>query len=167
MDLSAYSQLQLGEPQLAYRSSTGAGRQFALTAEQKEGFRDSLVAAFDDEFAKHEDLQRVDEPGPSVLTLDIRVEDIAVTVTPNAVGRAGRAAALLEASGAAVVIIELRDSQSNAILARGVHRGTTSGGALRTGNDEMRTRFESADKVVAKWAAMARSGLENLLDERR
>ena len=109
----------------------------------------------------------VDEPGPATLALDIRVEDIVTTVAPSAVGRSGRAAALLEASSEAVIVIELRDSQSNAILARAVSSGSASGGALRTPEGELRTRFESSAKVVDRWAAKTRTGLERLLDERR
>lgn len=166
-DFRAYSRVKLGTPELAYRTPDRAERQFPLTEEQKAGFRDSLVSAFDREFAGLEALEVVDGPGPATLVLDIRVSDIVVTVAPSAVGRAGRAAALLEASGEAVISVELRDSQSNEILARGVDAGSASGGALRTPEGDMRTRFESSGKVVEQWAAKARAGLENLLRERR
>ena len=63
-------------------------------------------------------------------------------------------------------MIELRDSQSNEILARAVDAGETSGGAIRTPEGELRTRFEAPEKVVEKWAAKARAGLENLLADR-
>ena len=166
-DFSTYSRLRVGTPELAYRTPNRAERQFPLTEEQKAGFRDSLIAAFDKEFAGLRTLELVDETGPTTLALDIRVEDIVVTVAPSAVGRSGRAAALLEASGDAVITIELRDSQSNQILARGVDTGAATGGALRTPEGEMRTRFESSGKIVESWAAKARAGIENLLRESR
>ena len=166
-DFRAYSRLILGAPELAYRTSDPSERQLPLTAEQKDRFRNGLVSAFDDEFADFQILELVDEPGPATLALDIRVEDIAATVAPSAVGRAGRAAALLEASAEAVIIIELRDSQSNAILARGVDSGAASGGAMRTPEGELRARFESSEKVVEGWAKKTRTGIENLLREGR
>ena len=166
-DFQAYSRLIMGTPELAYRTSDPSERQLPLTVEQKDRFRDGLVSAFDDEFADFQILELVDEPGPATLALDIRVEDIAATVAPSAVGRAGRAAALLEASGQAVIVIELRDSQSNAILARGVDSGSASGGAMRTPEGELRARFESSEKVVKKWAEKTRTGIENLLREGR
>lgn len=166
-DFGSYSRLKLGAPELAYRTPDRADQQFSLTLEQKERFRDSLISAFDDEFADLRALELVDAPGPATLALDVRVEDIVVTVRPSAIGRAGRAAALLEASADAVIIVELRDSQSNEIVARGVDAGTASGGALRTTDNEMRSRFESADRVVTRWAAKARAGLEKLLEDRR
>lgn len=162
-----YSQLQIGTPTLAFRTPDRAERQFALTAEQKKRFEEGLSAAFNTEFSKFQVLELVDEPGEAALVLDIRVEDIVVVVAPNAIGRAGRATAVLEASGHSVVIVEIRDSLSNEILARGVDTGTASGGAARMPEGQMRTRFESADKVVTKWAAQTRAGLENLLRERR
>ena len=166
-DFQAYSRVTLDAPELAYRTPDRAERQFPLTEEQKNRFRDNLVSAFDTEFADLQTLELVDEPGPATLALDIRVEDIVMTVAPSAVGRSGRAAALLEASGEALIVIELRDSQSNTILARAVDSGGARGGALRTPEGKLQTRFESSGKVVDKWAAKARAGLENLLKERR
>lgn len=166
-DFRAYSSVKLDKPELAYRTPDRADRQFPLTEEQKTRFRDGLVEAFDRAFADLQALELVDEPGPATLTLAIKVTDIVVTVTPSAVGRAGRGAALLEASAEAAITVELKDSQSNEILARGVDTGSARGGALRTPEGEMRTRFEPSAKIVEKWAAQARAGLENLLGESR
>jgi len=167
IDFRAYSRLQLGAPELAYRTPDRNERQFPLTEEQKAGFRDNLVAAFDQAFAGLQTLELVDESGPATLSLAIRVEDIVVTVAPSTVGRSGRGAALLETSGNAVITVELRDSQSNEILARGVDTGAVSGGALRSPEGDMRMRFESSGKVVEAWAAKTRAGVENLLSENR
>jgi hypothetical protein len=166
-DFSAYSRLELGAPELAYRTPDRSERQFPLNEEQKARFRENLVSAFDREFASLQALDLVGEPGPETLVLAVRVEDIVVMVAPSTVGRAGRGAALLEASAGAVLTIELRDSQSNEILARGVDAADVSGGALRTPEGELRTRFESSEKVLETWAAKARTGVENLLGENR
>ena len=166
-DFRAYTRLMLAAPELAYRTPDRAAREFPLSEEQKERFRDYLVAAFDQEFTDFTALELVAEEGAATLTLSVRVEDIVVAVDPNAVGRVGRASALLEASGDAVIIVEVSDSRSNEILARGVHAGSVTGGALRASKDEMRTRFQSGEKLVTQWAAKARTGLENLLGERR
>lgn len=166
-DFGHYSRLQLGTPELAYRTPDRAERQIPLSKEQMDRFRDSLIAAFDVEFVGFTELDIVDEPGPDTLLLDIRVEDIVATVAPSAVGRTGRAAALLEASAAAIIIVEVRDSESNEVLARGVDASTASGGAMRTPGDQMKVRFQSGDRVVARWARITRTGIANLLKERR
>jgi hypothetical protein len=38
---------------------------------------------------------------------------------------------------------------------------------LQTPEGELRTRFESSEKILETWAAKARSGVENLLGENR
>jgi hypothetical protein len=167
VDFGAYSRLLLGVPELAYRTPDRAAREVTLTEAQKDGFRDVLVAAFDEEFAGFKALQLTTEPGADTLTLDVRVEDIVATVARQPVGRGGRAAALLEASGDAVIVIELRDSQSNEILARGVDSGSTGGAAIRTSEAGLQARFRAADKLVSEWASKARRGVENLVGERR
>jgi hypothetical protein len=166
-DFQAYSRLKLGTPELAYRPPDRKELEFALSEEQKTLFLTSLVTAFDKEFGGFAALELAEEPGPGTLTLAIRVEDIVVTVAPSAVGRSGRGAALLETAGNAVITVELRDSVSNAILARGVDTGAASGGALRTPEGELKVRFDSSEKIVERWAAKTRAGIENLLKERR
>jgi hypothetical protein len=166
-DFGHYLRLQVGTPELAFRTPDRAEREFPLSEEQMDRFHDNLIAAFDAEFAGFTELDIVDEPGPDTLLLDIRVEDIVATVATSAVGRTGRAAALLEASAAAIIIVEVRDSESNEILARGVDASTASGGAMRTSGDQMQVRFQSGERVVARWASITRAGIANLLAERR
>jgi hypothetical protein len=166
VDFGTYSRLIFDVPELAYRTPDRAEREVPLTEEQQNQFRDGLVAAFDDEFADFRALQLTTEPGVGTLRLHVRVQDIVASVAPQPVGRSGRAAALLEASGDAVIVIELSDSQSNEILARGVDSGSTGGAAIRTSDSELLTRFKSAEDLVSEWARKTRAGLESLLAER-
>ena len=46
-------------------------------------------------------------------------------------------------------------------------RAQARGGARRTSGDEMQMRFESGERVVARWASITRAGIQNLLKERR
>ena len=163
----AYSRLLLDVPELAYRTPEPAEREVALTETQKDRFRDALVAAFDEEFAGFDALQLTAEPGADTLALDVRVQDIVASVAKQPLARGGRGGAMLEASGDAVIVIELLDSRSNEILARGVDSGSARGAAIRTADAGLETRFQSADKLVSEWARKARRGVENLLQERR
>jgi hypothetical protein len=160
-----YSKVVLRTPELAYRTPDRSRREFPLKQEQKDRLHDQLVASFDKEFAKLRRLEVTDADGPETLALDVRVEDIVVSA-PRSAGRVGRAAAMLETRADAVLVIELSDSQSNEILARAVDAGAASGGAIRTPEGEMRSRFEAPERVVEEWAAKTRAGLENLLAER-
>lgn len=70
----------------------------------------------------------------------------------------------LRAVGEATLILELRDSQSEQILARGVDTRAVQGAAL--GQDGgMVTRWEDVEKLCARWASMARSHLDALVDQ--
>lgn len=163
-DFSGYSRLILAAPEIAYRRPDRAKREFPLSEEQKERFHSLLTTAFEKEIGALKSLEAADAPGPETLTLVVRVQDISARAEQS-VGRTGRAAAALETAAEATIVIELRDSQSNEILARGVDAGKTTGAALRAPDGKPLTRFESPDKVVEEWAAKARAGLENLLAE--
>jgi hypothetical protein len=165
-DFSVYSRIQLATPEIAYRRPDRAKREFPLSQDQRNSFSKLVSEAFEKEFSKLQRLQAADAPGPETLTLVVRVQDISARIESRSVGRAGRAAAAMETAAEAIIVIELRDSQSNEILARGVDAGATRGAALRGTDGKPLTRFESAEKVVEKWAAKARAGLETLLDER-
>ena len=165
-DFGQYSRLVLRTPELAYRTPDRSRGEFPLNQAQKDRFRDLLVASFEKEFARLKRLEVTDADGPETLALSVRVQDIAVSAEAGPAGRVGRAAAMLETTANAVIVIELSDSQSNETLARAVDAGAASGGALRTPEGELRSRFEASERVVEQWAAKARAGLENLLAER-
>ncbi|MEJ2257525.1 MAG: DUF3313 family protein [Woeseiaceae bacterium] len=166
-NFGAYSRIILAAPELAYRAPDQAAMEFPLTEEQKERFRDALAAAFAREFGGLERLAITDTPGPNTLALHVRVQDIVVKVAARSVGRGGRSGALLEASSDAVIVVEVRDSQSNSILARGVDAATAQGAATRRSADEVKTRFESSASVVEDWARITRKGVEALIESGR
>jgi len=166
-DFSVYSRVMLLEPELDYRPVDQARRELPVTEEQDQRLRTALSAVFTEELGSLDSLTLTDTPGPGTLAARVRVRDIVVSTAPQSVGRTGRSAAFLEASAEAVVVIELSDSLSNEILARGIDGGAASGGALRTPEGELRTRFDAPEKVVRRWAESARAGLQNLLSERR
>lgn len=166
VDFAAYTGVLLREPELAFQTPDRSEGQFPLSEAQKDRFRGMLATEFEAQLGRLDSLELVTEPGPEVLALNVRVQDIAVSVSADSVGRVGRAAAVLEASGDATVVLELEDSRSNEILARGVDTRTVEGVALRQRGDAMVTRFEAAEKVVEKWAATARSALDALTSDR-
>ena len=166
VDFAAYSAVRFAEPELAFQTPDRSQHQFPLSEEQKQRFRNMLASAFEKELGRLESLELVTAPGPEVLTLSVRVQDIAVEISDESLSRASRGAAFLEASGDATVVLELKDSQSNEILARGVDTRSVEGVAMRQRGDQMVTRFEAADKVVGKWATTARNALDALTSDR-
>ncbi len=162
VDFTRYSAVHIDDPVLEFKTPDAGSSEFPLTADQKRRFHDMLAAAFADEFAGQEGIAVVDHSGPEILTLAVRVLDIRATVPPRTVGRRGRGAIALEASGNVTLVIEVRDSVSGEILARGVETSEVAGAAMRRGAT-MITLWEDVDALCDRWAAASRSGLEALI----
>ncbi|MBU2677628.1 MAG: DUF3313 domain-containing protein [Gammaproteobacteria bacterium] len=107
-------------------------------------------------------MQIVGERGTGVLELNVRVQDIVANVSPGRLSAAGRGTAFLEASAAATLVIELSDSVSNELLARGVDTSTVEGAAMRQGG-EMATRWQGVEELSERWASVARAGVSSLV----
>ena len=165
-DFSAYTGLLVSAPELAFRTPDRSQLEFPLDEDQKQRFREMLSAAFQSELAELRDLQPVDQSGQDVLELRIRVQDILATVPPRTSGRSGRAGFALEAVGQVTLVLELRDSRSHEILARGVDMQKVEGAAIRQQGDRMLTRWEEVEDLCAEWASIARRRLDALTDAR-
>jgi hypothetical protein len=158
---SRYDGIILNAPELAFRTPDRSQKQFPLDESQKQRFEDLLADAFSQEFSNLQNLGLRDQPGANVLELTVRVENITATVPT---GRSMQLGFALTAVGEATLILELRDSQSEQILARGVDTRAVQGAALGQGR-EMVTRWEDVEKLCSRWASMARSRLDVLVDQ--
>jgi hypothetical protein len=156
-----YNKLMVDELELAFRTPDRSENQFALGEDQKTRFRAAMATAFGEELGKLEKVQFVTEPGPDVLALHVRVQDIAARAPGRRVG-AGRAGFALETVGEMTLVMELRDSQSGEVLVRAFDRQAVEGAAMVSGGGVIST-WEGVDRVVARWASRAREGLERLL----
>jgi len=148
-------------PELAFRMPDRSQTEFPLDEDQKQRFQTTLADAFSLEFLHLQNLDLTDQPGPGVLALTVRVENITVTVPPGQGPQLGFA---LIAVGEATLVIELHDAQSGEILGRGVDTRAVQGAATRQGSD-MVTRWEDVEKLCARWASMARTRLDVLIDQ--
>lgn len=165
VDFSTYTAYVLEAPELAYRMPDRAAGEVGLTSEQQDRFAAVLAQAFESEFEDSKRLQRVDGAGPGTLAIRVRVRDIRASVSEKSVSSVGRGAAFAQASGTATLIVELSDSASNELLARGVDREATQGAAMVQGRD-MVTRFQDVEVLSKKWASVARKSVESLLGSR-
>jgi hypothetical protein len=158
---SEYDGVIVNSLELAFRTPDRSEKQFPLDETQKRRFEELLAAEFSLELSKLQNLELRDRPGASILELTVRVENITATVPSGQGMQMGFA---LRAVGEATLILELRDSQSEQILARGVDTRAVQGAAL--GQDGgMVTRWEDVEKLCARWASMARSHLDALVDQ--
>lgn len=161
---SRYTGIVLESPELAFRVPDRAELQFPLTEDQKQRFHDMLSAAFDAEFTELRNIELVDQTGEGVLELSVRVENITATVPPRGTGGGLHGFALV-AVGDATLVLELRDSRTQELLARAIDIKALEGAATFR-DEEMLTRWSDVERLCARWASVARTGLEALIEDR-
>jgi hypothetical protein len=166
VDLTQYSKIMLRSFGVEYRPGGEAGRTFTarsrggpyeVTEAQKARFQAVMAEVFLEELGKSKHFTIVSEPGPDVLLIRGGLLDVVSYVPPEPVG--GRADVYLSRVGEATLTLELRDSITEAILARAVDRRAAEDVAgMRKSN-----RVSNASEVrrVARiWAGLLRDRLD-------
>ncbi len=92
----------------------------------------------------------------------MRVQDIVASSPGRRVGNVGRATFAIETVGEMTLVIELRDSQSEEILARVFDRQAVEGAAMLSGESVVST-WQGVERIVARWALRVREGLDELV----
>ena len=139
------------------RSASSTTSQFPLTDEQKERLRSVVSDAFKTELAQSQKFQLVDQPGSDVLTIWGGLVDVVSNVPPDAVGRSS---IYLSSVGQATLVIEIRDSESNAVLVRIIDRraAQTPGIAQRSTPVQ---NWAEVQQLARTWATQLRTGLDD------
>ena len=163
IDFRAYTGLLVEQPELAFRTPDRSKRQFPLTNAQKSRFGELLAQKFRIELAKSKRLRIVEEAGPDVLRLIIRVQDILASVPPRSIGNVGLAGFALVASGEATIVLELRDSQSEETLARAADTRAVEGAAILQKGGAL-TRWSDVETLCERWASTVRKRLDKLVE---
>ena len=146
-------------------SSVGTVRssqtEFPMDEATQQLFIQEIRGAFVEELGKSDTFELVDEPGPDVLKLRVGLYDVVSHVPPETMGRSR---IFLRSVGEASLVLELRESQSNAILIRAVDRRA----ADRPGQGIESNRVTNPAEVRRlgrRWAVIIRDGLDKLLAE--
>jgi hypothetical protein len=161
-DFSGYKSVLVDTPDLAFVTPDRTQQQFPLSEAQKAQFRDVLSAKFRAEIEASPTLTLAEAPGPDVLKLKIRVQDIAANLQKAGVGNAGRAAIALKAQGRGTLVLELRDAQSEETLAKAADSLSTQGVAILQDEGAL-TSWSQVEKTCEVWAKAARRGVEALI----
>jgi len=135
---------------------------FRLDDATKELFIEEISGAFRDVITESEVFEVVDQPGYDVLLIKVALLDIVSRVPPE---RTGRGEIFLDNIGEATLVLELRDSMSNAIFARTADRraaGSQSGSV--TASNRV-TNAAEVRRLGRRWATITRDGLDALMTE--
>jgi hypothetical protein len=166
-DISTYTKIMLVGAGIEYRVVRDRGRSSAARSQGGPYFIDdksradfeALVAAvFVEEMQKSEKYTFVEEPGPDVMTVRGGLLDVVSYVPPDPVG--GRSYVVLRNIGEATLVLELRDSETDTVMARSVDRRAAEnyGGTMQTSNSV--SNSVEVIRLIRFWAQRLREGLD-------
>lgn len=143
------------------RTSSSNRNEFQLDEATQALFIEEIGGAFREELARTDVFEVVEEPGPDVLSIYVGLLDVVSRVPPDLSGR-GRI--YIDRVGEATLVMELRDSTSNAIFLRAVDRRAAERQGMAQQSTPATNRAE-VRRLGRRWASMIREGLETLFTE--
>lgn len=166
-DISQYSKIMLQGVGIEYRPGGETGRlyrpgsgddYFEITDKQKEKFEEILREAFLKELGASEHFTIVDEPGPDVLLIRGGLLDVVSYVPPEPMGRTE---IFLSRVGEATLVLEIRDSISEAIIARAVDRRAAENVARGFSRSNPVMNKAEVRRMARAWARLLRERLDS------
>lgn len=165
-DLSGYTKILPLGAGVEYRPVENKGRSamarsqggpYFINDKARERFETRVGDIFEEELAKTKGFSVVTEPGPDVLIIRGGLLDV-ISFVPTE--PTGGSFVYLNSVAHATLVLELRDSQTNTILARSVDRraAETIGGSFQRSNTV--TNSSEIDRLIRFWATRLREGLE-------
>ena len=166
-DISAYTKIMLVGAGVEYRvvrdrgSSSLArsqGGPYFIDDKSRAEFEALVADVFLEEIQKSEKYTFVNEPVPDVMTVRGGLLDVVSYVPPDAVG--GRSYVALRNVGEATLVLELRDSETDTVLARSVDRRAAENfsGTMQRSNSV--SNSVEVKRLIRFWAERLRDGLD-------
>jgi len=170
VDLSIYNKIMLEGAGIQYRpvknvsatrAASSRASEFPISESTKERMEKVLSEAFLAELSKTDRFEFVSEPGPDVLLIRGALIDVVSHVPPQSVGRSD---IYLSSVGEATLLVELIDSQTEAVLIRAVDRraAATMGVPVKANSISNKSEIR---RLAGGWGRSLREALEYLADE--
>jgi len=170
-DISSYNKIMLAGAGIEY---TPGGNNARLATDRNKGgpyvmddktrakFEALVGDTFREEMSNIENFEIVDEPGPDVMTVWAGLLDVTSYAPPD--NLPGRAEVFISRIGEATLVLELRDSETNTILARSVDRraAETQFGMLMNSNSV--SNATEVRWLIRFWARRLREGLDGFVE---
>jgi hypothetical protein len=155
--LKGYNKLMLEGAGIQYRPIPRNARdtQFPVSEKQQARLREVVGKAFRTELEKSTQFQIVTEPGPDVLTIWGGLIDVVSFVPPDQGNRGG---IYLRNVGEATLVLEIRDSESNATLVRVVDRRAADKSV--TLKSSTVSNWSEVQQLARFWATQLRQRLD-------
>ena len=136
--------------------------EFRLDEATKALFEEEMRNAFVEEMQRSSVFEIVDEPGPDTIVVVGGLLDVVSRVPPEQTARGN---IFISSVGEATLVLEIRDSMSNAILIRAVYRRAAQRGANQMMESNTVTNRAEVRRLGRRWASMIREGLETLIQD--
>lgn len=171
LDLSKYSKILAVSDGFEYRQATNEGRTeaernrggpYVIPQEARERFEAMAAEVFQEELSQVRNWEFVTEPGPDVMILRGAMLDIFTNVPPERT--ATRSNVFVSEVGRATLVLELRDSTTNTVLARSVDTrwAERPGGTMMESNRV--TNAAEARRLIRRWAERLRESLDGFVE---
>ena len=168
LDLSGYDALMLQGAGIKYRMEEEGGTvtarrsqtEFPVTAQARERLREIAREVFTNELKRSERFRFVESAGANVLLIEAMLIDVVSFVPPDPVGRGD---VFLSRVGEATLVVQVSDSQTEAVLARMADRRTAAP-AVSTRSSRPFNQSE-VRRLLQRWARQLRTGIDTLHDE--
>ena len=166
-DISSYNKIMLVGAGIEYTPETNKGRTtrdrnrggpYFIDDATRERFEKLVGETFEDEMRKIENFTLVDEAGPDVLIVWGGLLDVTSYVPPD--NLSGRSEIFISSIGAATLVLELRDSETNTILARSIDRRAAERQSGVMTNSNRVINASEVRRLVRFWAKRLREGLD-------
>ncbi|MDX1403589.1 MAG: DUF3313 family protein [Woeseiaceae bacterium] len=168
-DISGYTKLLLVSEGIEYTPAKNKGRTtiersrggpYFIDEDARARFEALVRETFADEMSKIQNFEIVTEPGPDVLMVRGGLLDVTSYVPMDPMDQIGRGGIYLSQVGEATLVLELRDSETGAILARSIDRRAAeqAGGMLFESNRV--TNAAEVRRLVRFWGRRLRENLD-------
>jgi hypothetical protein len=169
-DISNYTKIMLLGEGIEYTPAKNRGRSsmerqrggpYFIDDDSRARFEELVGETFRDEMQKIERYEIVTEAGPDVLMIRGALLDVSSYVPVDQFSRtAGRTSIFISTVGEATLVLELRDSETTAILARSIDRRAAQpvGGTFTESNRV--TNTAEVRRLIRFWATRLREGLD-------
>jgi len=166
-DISGYTKLMLVGSGIAYAEAENRGRttmersrggSYFIDDDTRAAFEELVQETFLDEMQQIERYELVNEAGPDVMMIRGALLDVVSYVPEDAIS--GRSSIYLSQVGEATLVLELRDSETGAILARSIDRRAAEriGGTMTESNRV--TNTAEVRRLIRFWGRRLREGLD-------
>jgi hypothetical protein len=175
-DISGYTKIMLVGESIEYAPAENRGRTsiersrggpYFIDEDARARFEALVRETFVDEISKIEHFEIVTEPGPDVLMIRGGLLDVTSYIPQDPMDQIGRGGVYLSSVGDATLVLELRDSETAAILARSIdRRAAESPGGMMFESNRV-TNASEVRRLIRFWARRLREGLDGWVQQQQ